>query len=352
MRITILALALITPLARGFQANPLSNGPAPSVGQTTTSTASVSGYTDRNTWAAAAGGSPTLVDFDSLADGTLVTGTGALAAWGVADCSGFCTYLGITTSQYVYCSCTMNFPMFTAGTLPSEPNYFANDRNPSVYATGEFTLVYSQPTTACGAYVADGAPLAGFTIEIFDSGGGSLGSINVPPRTLPNSFAGIVSTVAFASAKFKADDQFDSWGIDNLEHVGAGIGSKYCTANANSTGAPADISASGSASSGAGNLQLDASPVPNQNGIFFHGANQVQIPFGNGFMCTNGGITRGAVIAGSGNLATYTYDNSDTKHSLGAFVGSTRNFQYWFRDPMGGGAFFNLSNAMSIAITP
>jgi hypothetical protein len=130
------------------------------------------------------------------------------------------------------------------------------------------------------------------------------------------------------------------------------IGTKYCTANPNSTGSPSDISASGSASSGAGDLTLDSAPVPNQNGIFFHGVNQSQNPFGNGFMCTTGGITRGDVIQATGNVATYTYDNSDAKHSLAAFVGTTRNFQHWFRDPMGGGAFFNLSNAISIAIQP
>jgi hypothetical protein len=133
---------------------------------------------------------------------------------------------------------------------------------------------------------------------------------------------------------------------------GAGIGTKYCVANANSTGSPADLSASGSTSAGAGDLMLTSSPVPNQNGIFFHGINQAQNPFGNGFMCTTGGITRGAVVAASGNVATYIYDNSDAKHSVTAFVGSTRNFQHWFRDPMGGGALFNTSNAISISVLP
>ncbi len=130
------------------------------------------------------------------------------------------------------------------------------------------------------------------------------------------------------------------------------IGTKYCIATANSTGSPADISAACSASASAGKLMLDASPVPNQNGVFFHGANQIQAPFGNGFMCTSGSTTRGATISASGNRATYTYDNSDGKHRLGAFAGMTRNFQYWFRDPMGGGALFNTSNAISIAILP
>ncbi len=128
------------------------------------------------------------------------------------------------------------------------------------------------------------------------------------------------------------------------------IGTKYCTSTVNSTGSPADLSASGSASSGTGDLMLTSAPVPNQNGIFFHGNHPNQVPFGNGFLCMTGGITRGPVVMGLANVATYTYDNSDAKHSLTAFIGSTRYFQHWFRDPAAGGAFFNTSNAVSIAI--
>jgi hypothetical protein len=130
------------------------------------------------------------------------------------------------------------------------------------------------------------------------------------------------------------------------------IGAKYCATNSNSTGSPADISASGSASSAAGDLTLEASPVPNKSGIFFHGANQIQVPFGNGFNCVAGGVKRGAVVLPTGNLASYTYDNSNAKHDLSAHVGTNRNFQFWHRDPMGGGAFFNTSNAIAIGILP
>jgi hypothetical protein len=131
---------------------------------------------------------------------------------------------------------------------------------------------------------------------------------------------------------------------------------KYCVANNNSTGAPADLSASGSGSSAAGNLVLTSAPIPNQNSIFFHGANEAQLPFGCGFQCATGNIIRGAITPGVGNSASYTYDNSDTRHSLGAFIGTVRSFQHWYRDPMGagicGGQTFNTSNAISISILP
>ncbi len=134
-------------------------------------------------------------------------------------------------------------------------------------------------------------------------------------------------------------------------------GTKYCTSNPTSTGAPADISASGSASSSVGNLTLTGAPVPNQPGIFFHASSQTQVPFGCSYLCATGGLQRGAVVSAAGGVATYTYDNSDTKHSLATFTMQTRNFQYWFRDPMGagtctGGATFNTSNAISILVLP
>jgi hypothetical protein len=136
----------------------------------------------------------------------------------------------------------------------------------------------------------------------------------------------------------------------NLDISPGTIGSKYCAANANSTGSPADISASGSTSSGAGDLTLEASPVPNQTGIFFHGNNAIQVTFGNRFNCVSGGLKSGSPISGTANLASYTYDNSDNKHDLSAHIGSTRRLQFWYRDPMGGGSQFNTSNAIAIDI--
>jgi hypothetical protein len=126
---------------------------------------------------------------------------------------------------------------------------------------------------------------------------------------------------------------------------------KYCTANANSTGVAADISASGSNSSGAGDLTLTSEPVPNQAGIFFHGQTAIQSPFGNGYLCVSQGLSRGTVVIGAGNTASYTYDNSGAKRDLSAYVGTVRRFQHWFRDPMGGGARFSTSNAIAVPIT-
>ena len=80
--------------------------------------------------------------------------------------------------------------------------------------------------------------------------------------------------------------------------------------------------------SSAASLLFESSPVPNDSGVFFHGAIQAQIPFGNGFLCTTSGITRGATVQASGNTASYLYDNSDVRNSVAAFIGTIRNFQH------------------------
>jgi hypothetical protein len=139
--------------------------------------------------------------------------------------------------------------------------------------------------------------------------------------------------------------------------AGSGTGTKYCVANANSTGAPADIvmKQKGSAT-GTPPYIFSASPVPNQPGIFFFANNQAQVAFGCSFLCATGGIVRGAVVSPVANRAEYTYDGTP-RHTLVGLGGQKRNFQFWYRDPMGagmcaGGATFNTSNALNVIINP
>jgi hypothetical protein len=102
-------------------------------------------------------------------------------------------------------------------------------------------------------------------------------------------------------------------GADELEGMAfdpGSIGTRYCLANPNSTGAPARLVPWGSPSSSVGSLRLLASPVPNRAGVFVHGAHRDQTSFGNGFSCTVGNLARGRVVQGAGNQAQYAYDNS------------------------------------------
>jgi hypothetical protein len=176
---------------------------------------------------------------------------------------------------------------------------------------------------------------------------------NGPSHCFDSSISADGRSVAFSSyASNLVDGDTNARGDVFVRDRDGGVGTKYCIATSNSGGGSADILATGSASSGVGDLVLTSRPVPNQNGIFFHGANQALVPFGNGFLCTTGAIARGVVVLAAGNVATYAYDNSDAKHSLAGFVGTTRNFQHWFRDAFGGGALFNTSTAISILVQP
>lgn len=213
---TCLAGPAAAQLAEG---NPAAVDPVePVPGGITSTSGGLTGFDDRNAWAAAASGDITTITFESIAHGTPIDGE--LGPQGVIGVTGGSTFVpGFDTQQFVTASTLLPFPMFTTGTLPSEPNFLSNDLASPGFATGEITFEFANPTTATGAFVADGAPLGGFTIEVFD-GALSLGSIGVGPRTLPDSFVGIVSTVPFTSARYVADSSGDSWGLDNVEHNG------------------------------------------------------------------------------------------------------------------------------------
>jgi hypothetical protein len=173
----------------------------------------LTGYTDHSAWLAEAGTTVT-IDFDSITSGTVITTQ--LDPYGISNVSGK-SGGGVSVDQIVLSSAELPFPMFTAGDLPSEPNFISNDMSSPYYATGEITFELNHKSRAIGAYVADGSPLGDFCIEVFD-GSTSLGLITVDPRTLPNdAFVGLISEVDFDSARFYAASTTDSWGLDNLE---------------------------------------------------------------------------------------------------------------------------------------
>ncbi len=129
---------------------------------------------------------------------------------------------------------------------------------------------------------------------------------------------------------------------------GADVGDAYCVSQPNSTGQAASISAYGSTSIAASSLGLWTDNVPDEFGIFFSGTGQVQVPFGDGFLCANGAIVRGTVVRPFGASASYLWDLGDEP----GVAGATRYFQYWFRDPAAGGAGFNTSDGLAVTSTP
>jgi hypothetical protein len=133
----------------------------------------------------------------------------------------------------------------------------------------------------------------------------------------------------------------------------------YCVAAPNSAGAGAVISAGGSTSLAANDLELHAAgAVPGQFGLYFYGPDAAQQPFGDGFLCVSGGFFRlsPAQQATGAGAIDRAVDLTQPPMSGGAgevLAGSTWRFQLWYRDPAGpGGAGFNLSDALEAVFCP
>lgn len=137
-------------------------------------------------------------------------------------------------------------------------------------------------------------------------------------------------------------------GIQITAESAMSLGTNYCVGAVNSTGSGALMSATGSDSVSANDLTLTAGPVPDQPGLFFFGPSQVQVPFGNGFLCVGNPFVRiNPPSMAVGNLATRVVDLP----TFGLMPG-TSEFQYWFRDPPAGGELFNLSDGLEIVFVP
>ena len=134
-----------------------------------------------------------------------------------------------------------------------------------------------------------------------------------------------------------------------------GPGVRYCTAAPNSVGAGAALRASGSISIQENSFALHASGAPpGQAGLFYLGENAVSFPFGEGFRCIGGDTRRifpVTTIDGAGN-ASAQLDFGQPYGVLAQPGGPGVNYQFWYRDPSGGPATFNLSDALHVEHLP
>lgn len=120
--------------------------------------------------------------------------------------------------------------------------------------------------------------------------------------------------------------------------------SPVCQTSPNSVGPGAMIGWFGSYVLARNDFHLITSGCPpNSFGLYFYGQNPTLVPFGNGFRCVGNPLTRLGIIQAdpSGN-AVWNMNFVGTPVQLG----QTWYFQYWYRNPAGGGAGFNLSNAL------
>ena len=136
------------------------------------------------------------------------------------------------------------------------------------------------------------------------------------------------------------------------------IGTPYCVAGLNTEGEQARIHGWGSASITDNELRLVVEGgVPGKLGLFFYGAGQQQIPFGDGFLCITAPLFRlqpPVLMGGTNGLAVFDLDLTKPPAGSGAGMitaGSTWNFQFWYRDPMGPNSS-NASNATAVTFLP
>jgi len=130
----------------------------------------------------------------------------------------------------------------------------------------------------------------------------------------------------------------------------------YCATSPSSAGPGAVISASGSTSIAANDLELEVSGAPPvQSGLFYYGSTRLQIPFGEGLRCVGGSIFRlnPPLLTDALGRAVRAIDYTDPPSPAGQISAGARwHFQFWYRDPAGGGALFNLSDGLTAAFCP
>lgn len=122
----------------------------------------------------------------------------------------------------------------------------------------------------------------------------------------------------------------------------------YCIAGTNSTGEAAKIGIGGRTSVAAHDLHLLADRMPpGALGRFVMGTAQAQLPFGAGFSCVGGSVTRFPLDTVNLAGAAARTVPSDP----GIVAGATRYFQFVYRDPQAGG-IANATEGASVSFTP
>lgn len=145
------------------------------------------------------------------------------------------------------------------------------------------------------------------------------------------------------------------WYIDDVavsEDAGCSGASNYCFTSPNSVGAGMTLTATGSTSHTANDLGFFALGGPAGNfGVLFMGPDQTTAIFGNGVLCVAGGILRYDPIQIDGlGVASLTVDYAVPPAAVNMLPGTIWNFQFWYRDPAGGGPGFNTTDAVRVEV--
>ena len=205
-------------------------------------------------------------------------------------------------------------------------------------ANGDDSLTLREPSGSVLETVTWGS--SGFPV----STGVSAERIN--PFSAPDA-----SNFVDATTDWSGGDLGSPWQAGAQETDGCPAPLSFCISSGNSVGAGAIIGYGGSVDIAANDLVLTSNfGPPNQYGIFFYGSDQAGSPFGDGFRCVGGQLFRFTPVQmDSSGTALFPVDLTSPPQPAGLVLAdSTWNFQYWYRDPSGGPAGYNLSDGLSI----
>jgi FG-GAP-like repeat len=124
----------------------------------------------------------------------------------------------------------------------------------------------------------------------------------------------------------------------------------YGDTNPNTTGQKARISASGTPGSTANDFVLRAENLPPlKTTIFLYGVNRLwaSVPFGDGQRWVGGAIQRLSAVQSDANGVAQFPCNFNGAPMSSISIGSERDAQAWFRDPLAGAGHSNTSNALA-----
>ncbi|MCP3917573.1 MAG: hypothetical protein GY711_18670 [bacterium] len=142
----------------------------------------------------------------------------------------------------------------------------------------------------------------------------------------------------------------DVEGVDVISTCPAPV--EYCGTTPNSAGTGAVMSFFGTQSISADDANLFVGGAPAfQFGLFLYGLNQTTLPVGDGTLCVDNTFYRiqPALQTDLLGQAVLQLDFANPPAPAAQInPGSTWNFQFWYRDPSGGPAGNNLSNALRI----
>lgn len=129
------------------------------------------------------------------------------------------------------------------------------------------------------------------------------------------------------------------------------VATNYCAPRKNSTGDRGRLSASGSSSVSAGDLEFLGDRLPaSQVGLLFQGSERVYTPLANGFLCAGAPISRLAIASTSAaGTIQFAFDAADPPGmATPAVAGETRSFQFWHRDTDTPPESSNLTNGVEV----